>query len=88
MGRAVAPGEALWLEEDRAWALALAQVETDCCPDCKQPWSEVSAMENEFQYDATLMRCHSCAAGARKTQAYQQSGGDLRGIHLSITKRG
>lgn len=88
MGRAIAPGEALWLEEDRAWALALAQVETDCCPDCKQPWSEASKIENEFDYSAELLRCHACAAGARKAHAYQESGGDVRGIHVSITKRG
>lgn len=88
LGRAVAPGEVLWLEEDRAWALALAQVEADSCPDCRQPWSEVSAIENEFEYDASLMRCHSCATGARTAQAYQKSGGRLDGIHVSITKRG
>lgn len=82
------PGEALWTEEDRAWALALAQVESDCCPDCKQPWSEASAVKNEFAYDAELMRCHACAAGARAAHHFQESGGDGRGLHVSITRRG
>ncbi|MFB6977684.1 hypothetical protein [Streptomyces scopuliridis] len=88
MGRAVAPGEALWLDEDRAWALALAEVEKDCCPDCGNPWSEASKIENEYAYEAELLRCHACATGARSAHAYQESGGDVRGIHVSIMKRG
>ncbi|MFH8752934.1 hypothetical protein ACH4GK_17935 [Streptomyces rimosus] len=81
------PGEPLWTEEDRAWALALAQVEADTCPDCGQPWSEVSTIDAEFAYDAELLRCHACATGARAAHRYQEAGGDPRGIHVSIVKR-
>lgn len=88
MGRAVAPGEPLWLDEDRAWALALAEVEKDCCPDCGHPWSEASAAENEFEYDVSLLRCHACAAGARKSKHFQESGGDPSGLHVAINRRG
>ncbi|NXY93499.1 hypothetical protein HYE82_03560 [Streptomyces sp. BR123] len=88
MGRAVAPGEPLWLDEDRAWALALAEVERDSCPDCGHPWSEASAPESEFQYDVTLLRCHACAAGARETAAFQKGNGAPEGLHVSITRRG
>ncbi|CAM5681209.1 MULTISPECIES: hypothetical protein [Streptomyces] len=88
MGRPMPqPGEPLWTEEDRAWALALAQVEADTCPDCGQPWSEVSAIDAEFAYGAELLRCHACATGARAAHRYQESGGDPRGLHVSILKR-
>ncbi|MET9479882.1 hypothetical protein [Streptomyces sp. NPDC006638] len=88
MGRVVAPGEPMWLDEDRAWALALAEVEADRCPDCGNPWSEVSDRAHEFSYQADLVRCHACATGARAAHTHQESGGDARGIHVAITKRG
>ncbi|MEO3978768.1 hypothetical protein [Streptomyces sp. CAU 1734] len=87
LGRAVQPGEALWLEEDRAWALALADVEADTCPDCGHSWSETSAPGAEGQYEAALIRCHACATGAKKINAFREGGGDPVGIHLSITRR-
>lgn len=88
MGRVVAPGDPLWLDEDRSWALALAEVERDSCPDCGHPWSEASAEENEFDYEVALLRCHACAAGARQSRNFEKSGGDASGLHLSITRRG
>ncbi|MFG2400776.1 hypothetical protein [Streptomyces lydicus] len=89
MGRPMpGPGEVLWTDEDRAWALALAEVERDCCPDCGQPWTEAADEKNEFAYKAELLRCHACATGARESHRYQRAGGDDRGIHVSITKRG
>ncbi|MFD0429426.1 hypothetical protein ACFQ60_22380 [Streptomyces zhihengii] len=62
LGRVVAPGEPLWTDEDRSWALALADVERDVCPDCGHPWSEASAPDSEWAYTAELLRCHACAA--------------------------
>ncbi|MFE6785201.1 hypothetical protein ACFVFF_23380 [Streptomyces sp. NPDC057680] len=88
MGRAVAPGEPLWLDEDRAWALALAQVEQDSCPDCRQPWTEASHQDNEFGYEAELIRCHACSTGAKALHTYQESGGNAQGLHVSVLKRG
>lgn len=87
LGRALGPGEALWTDEDRAWALALAVVEADSCPDCGHPWSETSRTDAESTYEAQVLRCHACAAGARAAGTFQENGGDIRGIHLSITKR-
>ncbi|WP_261994319.1 hypothetical protein [Streptomyces sp. t39] len=86
-GRVVAPGEPLWTDEDRAWALALADVERDVCPDCGHPWSETSRPEAEGTYRAELLRCHACAAGATTAHTFEQSNGDTRGIHLSIHKK-
>lgn len=83
-----AVGEPLWLDEDRAWAMALMDVEADSCPDCRQPWSEATDPDNEFEYEATLMRCHACTTSAHAVSAYQNSSGDSRGLHVAITKRG
>jgi hypothetical protein len=81
------PGEALWTDEDRAWALALLQVEADSCPDCGQPWSETSDIDNEYQYRAELHRCHACAAGAKAVSRFQKDRGDMSGLHVLITKK-
>lgn len=88
MGRVVKQREPLWLPEDRAWALALAEVEADQCPGCSRPWSEVSDPAAEDTYQAEVMRCHACSASARHVNAYQQSGGTTEGLHVNITKRG
>lgn len=86
LGRVVAEGEPLWLPEDRAWALALAQVEGDACPECGQTWSEATDKANEFNYSTELIRCHSCTASARAVKAYQDKGGQSEGLHVHITR--
>jgi len=88
LGRVVADGEPLWLEEDRAWALALAQVEADSCPECGQPWVEATDRDNEFAYKAELIRCHSCTTSAMAVQAYQDKNGSSRGMHVHIERLG
>jgi hypothetical protein len=80
------PGEPLWLEDDRAWALALQVVEADVCPDCRQPWSEATSKDNEYAWRAELARCHACAAAARATGEFQSSGGDMRGLHVHVSR--
>lgn len=87
MGRVVAEGEPLWLPEDRYWALALAEVEADACPECGQAWSETTAPENEGGYTTTLVRCHACAASAQRVRAHQDNHGNTDGLHVHIEKR-
>ncbi len=82
------PGEPMWLEEDRQWAMALMDVEADTCKDCGQPWGEATAQENEFTYKADLIRCHACTTATKAVSQYQNQGGDGRGLHVSIKKRG
>jgi hypothetical protein len=88
MGRVVEPGEPLWLPEDRAWVFALAEVEADACPDCKRPWSEAAAKESEFAYKAEVTRCHACATAARHVQKFERDGGDTRGLHVLVERKG
>jgi hypothetical protein len=78
----------LWLGDDRAWALALIQVESEACPDCGKPWSEASDPQLEFAWRAEVARCHACAAGARAVGQYEKSGGDTRGLHVHVTRGG
>lgn len=80
------PGEPLWLEDDRAWALALLQAEAEQCPDCGKPWHEASDPELEFGWRAEIARCHACAAAHRAVRQHEKAGGDSRGLHVSVTR--
>lgn len=68
-----APGEPLWTEEDRDWALALIALEADRCGGCGQPRSESTHSRNEFAYTAEPQRCHACAAMEKAARTF---GGD------------
>jgi hypothetical protein len=86
MGRVVAEGEPLWLDEDRAWALALLDVEADACPDCGQRWSEATALDGEDAYKADLVKCHACAISAKAVRAHQDGKGDTDGLHVHVER--
>lgn len=73
-GRVVGPGEPLWLPEDRAWALALALVESEQCPGCGQPLAETTAADAQYAYRAISVRCHACAAVAREGRDFSEHG--------------
>ena len=87
MGRAVQPGEPLWLPEDRAWALALMEVEADSCPECRQPWHEATDIKNEFAYRAEVIRCHACTTSAKTVKAKQDKGESVEGLHVRLELR-
>lgn len=87
LGRVVGPGEPLWLAEDRAWALALLDVEADACPDCGQPWSEATDSASEFTYKAQLIKCHACGTSAKTVRAHQDNNGNTDGLHVHIERR-
>jgi hypothetical protein len=81
------PGEPLWLPEDRWWALALLEVEAAACRDCGHPTGETTAAEAEYRYDAQVVRCHACAAGARRMAAVQEDGTRPEGLQVSIYRK-
>ena len=87
LGRVVAPGEPLWSEEDRAWALALSHVEGDQCPECGEAWGEATDVKSEFAYKAELIKCHACATSARAVRIHQDGHGTADGLHVQIHKR-
>ncbi|MFP3986875.1 hypothetical protein U9R90_05110 [Streptomyces sp. E11-3] len=74
------------MEDDRAWAMALAAVEADACPDCRQPWSETTDPATEGAWRGELVRCHACAAAARAMTQHESNGGDTRGLHVHVVK--
>ncbi|MFR9796636.1 hypothetical protein ACL02U_12130 [Streptomyces sp. MS06] len=80
------PGEPLWLDDDRAWALTLAEVEADTCADCGQPWSEATDPAHEGRWHAAVVRCHACAAAASTVAQFESAGGDMRGLHVHVTR--
>ncbi|MFE7509755.1 hypothetical protein ACFU8I_00715 [Streptomyces sp. NPDC057540] len=86
LGRVVADGEPLWLDEDRAWALALLDVEANQCPDCGQPWDEATDKDNEFAYQAQLILCHACTTSAKTVRSYQDKNGSADGLHVHIER--
>lgn len=87
MGRVVAEGEPLWLDEDRAWSLALLDVEADACPECGQPWGEATDPDSEFAYQAQLVKCHACATSAARVRAHQDNNGNTDGLHVHLERR-
>lgn len=61
-----APGEPLWLDDDRDWALALQAYEADLCHGCGQPLALSTAAANEYGFTVEHERCHACAAMRRE----------------------
>lgn len=82
-----APGEPLWLPEDRWWALALLEAEAGICAGCGQILAESTALEGEDAYDSQGVPCHGCRAAARRTKSMQEQGADVSGMHLSVSRR-
>lgn len=68
------PGEPLWLDEDREWALAAHFNDLDTCGGCGQPLSESRDPANEYGYTTEPMRCHACASMARTSRKFLDGG--------------
>lgn len=69
-GPTPAPGEPLWCEDDREWAIALHLNEADTCGGCGQPFSESTEPANEGRYAMTAIRCHACTALATQSARF------------------
>ncbi|MGH3010179.1 MAG: hypothetical protein ACRDLM_12345 [Gaiellaceae bacterium] len=90
LGRVVGDGEPLWLEDDRAWSIALQQVEADECAGCGQPRSETMATtHNErgniipaHMYEAETIRCAACRAKDQHLAEVE----DHDGAFITVTK--
>jgi hypothetical protein len=60
MGRVVAPGESLWTDDDRSWAVALLEEEGDQCGGCGSPLAETTDPDHDGMYRSSIVRCHRC----------------------------
>lgn len=81
LGRVVRAGEPTWLEEDRAWALALLAYEADRC-ECGQSRAESTLREAEDTYRGEAMRCHACKAAAEAAESVS----DRTGLFVTVNK--
>ncbi|MFB7671682.1 hypothetical protein ACFC26_09715 [Kitasatospora purpeofusca] len=81
------PGEPLWTDDDRAWALALLAVEAETCSGCGHPLTDALASDQEEAWRAEILRCHACATGARHVDSWRTAGGDTRGAQVRVTRR-
>jgi hypothetical protein len=81
------PGEALWTEEDRAWALALLAVEDEACRGCGQPLDQSTDPALEEAWTAEVIRCHACAAAGRHAEQFQKAGGEPHGANVHVHRR-
>lgn len=81
------PGEPLWLDDDRAWALALLQVEAETCTGCRQPLTESMDPALEEAWRAEVVLCHACATAGRTAEHYRQHGGDAHGANVRVHRR-
>ncbi len=87
LGRAVAPGEALWTETDRVYALALLAYEADVCAGCGGSREETMQPESEGMYTGEAYKCHGCAAVARASDRFSGPKDDSRGLYISVHRR-
>jgi hypothetical protein len=84
LGRVPAPGEPLWTDDDRDWAMALLAYEADLC-ECGQPRSESMSADSEFAYRTEPMRCHACQSIAKAAEPFAESGTG-QGLFINVIK--
>ena len=59
----------MWLDDDRAYAYALADIEDEKCPGgCGQPLHESTAFGADDDYDVKVTTCFACAARQRRLE--------------------
>jgi hypothetical protein len=76
LGRVVSPGEALWTDDDRSWAVALLEEEAEQCGGCGSPLAETTDPDNQYQYASTIVRCHRCTEQQSAADVHYRSGAD------------
>jgi hypothetical protein len=83
-----APGEPLWHDDDRAWALALALEEANDCPSCGWPLDETTDPDTEERWRTAIVRCHRCTAREVAGHQHGQSPGIQPGFLVRTTLTG
>lgn len=81
------PGEPLWLEDDRRWALAEQYDQAVRLP-CGCYEDDVSGPENEDRFTATPRVCHRHRAAGEASEHRSKSETDsMHGVWFQIEKR-
>lgn len=81
------PGEPLWTDSDRAWALALALVEEQACRGCGQPLGESTDPDLEEAWVAEVIRCHACTTAGHAGERFHAEGGDQHGASVHVHRK-
>jgi len=69
LGRVVAEGEPLWLDDDRESALAYIEYLDSLCGGCGNPAAESMDEANDGKYEAVPVHCFACAARDAENRA-------------------
>jgi hypothetical protein len=78
--------EAEWDDNERAWAIALKQVEADTCPGCGEPRSESTHRDAEGGYEVDLpIICNACTPLNKARDRYAEAGMD-RGLFFEVKR--
>ncbi|MEV4437481.1 hypothetical protein AB0K09_00440 [Streptomyces sp. NPDC049577] len=87
MGRTVAPGEPVWLEDDTMLAVEWQRLQDETCPGCGHLLSE--SMDEATEYDVQSLTCFACQAKDQTERALAaKENADLSGRKLIATKAG
>lgn len=86
--RSITETEPEWDDNERAWAIALLEVEADTCKGCGQPLSETLQPEAYQGYEASDgAACQGCKAVRRKQDAYAKAKDpDLPILRFAVTR--
>lgn len=78
----------MWTPADRAWAIALLDLEADTCA-CGHQRSETTAADAEGAYRVTPVRCHACAAKERAARKFLEGSSEAAGdgLHFHVQKK-
>lgn len=72
--RSVTTVEPEWDEDERAWAIALLELDADTCPGCGGMLTDTTAPDAEGKYVASApTRCHKCTAISVAQSSYHDN---------------
>lgn len=71
-GRTVTTTEPEWGDDERAWVLALLELEAQRCPGCGGHLPDTTSADHEGRYAAgPPLRCHRCSALHQRQDDYR-----------------
>lgn len=83
MGRAVAPGEPRWTEEDTVLAVEWQRLQAETCGGCGQPLTD--SMDEASDWDLHKLQCFACETKEKAEAAAEKP---IPGRKLSVTYAG
>lgn len=85
-GRAVAPGEPMWTDEDTDLALEWQAEKNLRCGSCGHPLDESTDADNARAYQAHEVVCYGCMVIDLRRKALSEQESDMAGRHVYARK--